>query len=254
MTDAVLQRRLHALGCPFAKNVNCSQPVELQRAVCWLEDSIIRRRDIPDRAPLRRRAFDAALAGYLAELEAPPHVVEASSCVGVSWLVRVALQLAFDDDRIRYNEPVDPWAGRCVPVVAGASTDESLAAVTRNIVMSLGSDHLPFPSTHVALQAVCSLAEARLAGRNSPSSPGDVVMGDVVVEGTAVVEKTLVLDELPLGFSTGDPKLDRIARILRLLYVRELRLLQNRINEAISSMQRITADPKTDSRLGQVGR
>jgi RLL motif containing protein 1 len=254
MKDAVLQRRLHALGCSFAKNVSCLEPLELQRAVCWLEDSIIRRRVIPDRAPLRGRAFDVSFTAYLAELEAPPHVIQASTGDAVSWLVRVALQIAFDDDRIRYNEPVDPWAGRCVPVVPGAATDNSLNAVTRSIVHDLGSEHLPFPSTHVALQAICSLVEARLAGRDSPSSPGDVVMGDVEVVEMKVAEKTMVLDELALGFSTGDPKLDRIARILRLLYVRELRLLQNRVNEAISSMQRITADPKTDSRLGQVGR
>jgi RLL motif-containing protein 1 len=36
--------------------------------------------------------------------------------------------------------------------------------------------------------------------------------------------------------------------------VEELRELQTRINEALVSVQAIIADPKTDHRLGKVGR
>jgi RLL motif-containing protein 1 len=46
---------------------------------------------------------------------------------------------------------------------------------------------------------------------------------------------------------------DRAAKLLRLLYVADLRQTQNNVNEAISRMQQHTADPKTDSRLGRVG-
>lgn len=44
------------------------------------------------------------------------------------------------------------------------------------------------------------------------------------------------------------------AKIVRLLHLKELRDLQTKINAAIVAVQAITADPKTDSRLGKVGR
>ena len=44
------------------------------------------------------------------------------------------------------------------------------------------------------------------------------------------------------------------AKILRLLHIKDLRELQTQINAAIVAVQAITANPKTDSRLGQVGR
>lgn len=48
--------------------------------------------------------------------------------------------------------------------------------------------------------------------------------------------------------------LNHAAKVLRLLYVQDLRDLQTRINEAIVAVQAITANPKTDTRLGKVGR
>jgi RLL motif-containing protein 1 len=44
------------------------------------------------------------------------------------------------------------------------------------------------------------------------------------------------------------------AKILRLLHIRELRELQNSANEAIVAVQGVTANPKTDTKLGKVGR
>jgi len=58
----------------------------------------------------------------------------------------------------------------------------------------------------------------------------------------------------PLGFDTKDSSLNRALLILRLLYIRDLRNLQTRINETIAVMQGYTAHPQTDSSLGRVGR
>lgn len=43
------------------------------------------------------------------------------------------------------------------------------------------------------------------------------------------------------------------AKIMRLLHIRDLRDLQNGINEAIVKVQALTANPKTDTKLGKVG-
>lgn len=61
-------------------------------------------------------------------------------------------------------------------------------------------------------------------------------------------------EEADSGFSLGDPVLNKAAKILRLLYIHDLRQLQTKINESIVSVQNITANPKTDTKLGQVGR
>jgi hypothetical protein len=41
--------------------------------------------------------------------------------------------------------------------------------------------------------------------------------------------------------------------VLNLLFLNELRSLQTSINESLVSIQKITADPKTDTALGKVG-
>ena len=57
-----------------------------------------------------------------------------------------------------------------------------------------------------------------------------------------------------LGFDTGDDDVNEAAKILRLLHIQDLRRLQTMINECIVAIQSITANPKTDTRLGKVGR
>jgi len=54
--------------------------------------------------------------------------------------------------------------------------------------------------------------------------------------------------------SSNDPMLDYPMRILRLLQIQSLRQLQTRINETIVAVQSLTANPKTDTKLGKVGR
>jgi len=61
------------------------------------------------------------------------------------------------------------------------------------------------------------------------------------------------LSAFPLGFSTGDALVDRAATLLRLLYIGDLRILQNKVNEIIVNVQEYTANPTTDAALGQVG-
>lgn len=50
-----------------------------------------------------------------------------------------------------------------------------------------------------------------------------------------------------------DVDVDQAAKILRLLQIHNVRSLQTVINETIVMVQHLTADPKTDSKLGKVG-
>lgn len=54
-------------------------------------------------------------------------------------------------------------------------------------------------------------------------------------------------------FIFADKNMDEAAKILRLLQIQSVRHVQTAVNENIVAIQEITADPKTDSKLGKVG-
>lgn len=59
--------------------------------------------------------------------------------------------------------------------------------------------------------------------------------------------------ETDVGFNTGDKNVIEAGKILRLLFIQDLRRLQTDINECIVSVQKVTSNPKTDTKLGKVG-
>lgn len=55
------------------------------------------------------------------------------------------------------------------------------------------------------------------------------------------------------GLDFNDPVLNQATKMLRLLHIQNLRQLQTQINELIVAVQSVTANPKTDTKLGKVG-
>jgi len=110
-------------------------------------------------------------------------------------------------------------------------------ALADSLQISKHPDHL------VTLQAICKLVAARLNPKalSNPSA--------VIPQGEPYPYK-----ESELGFDTGDPLVNDAAKILRLLHIQDMRTLQTKINECIVAIQAVTANPKTDTRLGKVGR
>ena len=99
------------------------------------------------------------------------------------------------------------------------------------------------PDHLITLLAVCKFVSTRLNPKalSDPSS--------VIPSGEPFPYK-----DTELGFDTGDKDVNEAAKILRLLHIQDLRSLQTKINECIVAVQTITANPKTDTRLGKVGR
>ena len=62
------------------------------------------------------------------------------------------------------------------------------------------------------------------------------------------------LSASPLGFDTRQADLNEACKVLRLLHIADLRDLQTSVNELVVKVQGITADPKTNSKLGRLGR
>ncbi|XP_023342890.1 UPF0568 protein C14orf166 homolog [Eurytemora carolleeae] len=247
------RRKLTALSYAAADTFSSSSQTEYRTLVLWLEDQKIRHYKIDDRKGLRdinAESWPQAFNDYLTELGCT--VLQKSPEEILDWLIGFAVRLVFGDDAEQYRKynsefisnlradqprlvssnPLDNLDFTAPEFKAGVENLADFLQVTKH------PDHL------VTLQAICKLVSRRLSSKaiQNPKS--------VVPEGQAFNYKD---DSLGL-LGTGDHKVDDAAKILRLLYINDLRELQTRINEAIVSVQAVTANPKTDTRLGKVGR
>lgn len=87
----------------------------------------------------------------------------------------------------------------------------------------------------------CLAAAARIPGSSNS-------------RGESTPSAATVLSEFPLGFSTGDKQVDIAAMVLRMLYIKDTRELQDQIDAAIIKMQEFTAEPKADATMRREGR
>lgn len=100
---------------------------------------------------------------------------------------------------------------------------------------------MPYHPNHLLqLEAVARIVHERVAPTASQK--------------TAVTGTPFPFDKGNDVVSANDPALDYPMRILRLLQIQSLRQLQTKINETIVAVQNLTANPKTDTKLGKVGR
>ncbi|KAL1117954.1 hypothetical protein AAG570_004265, partial [Ranatra chinensis] len=222
---------------------------QLRSLVLWLEDQKIRHYKIEDRAELRAIedlvGWLAAYDRYCRDLCMPQHLLESASnnrfAEQLEWLIGYAVQLDQYKDktvenlknkkmevpRVKSSNPLDNLDFDCEEFKNGV---KSLAELLK---VSSHPDHL------VTLQAVSSvIAQSVTNDTNNNKFEGGTMFP---------------IMEADLGFDLGDYVLNQAARILRLLYIHDLRDLQTSINECIVTVQNITADPKTDTKLGKVG-
>uniref|UniRef100_A0A0K0E5R5 Adenylate kinase isoenzyme 6 homolog n=1 Tax=Strongyloides stercoralis TaxID=6248 RepID=A0A0K0E5R5_STRER len=77
-----------------------------------------------------------------------------------------------------------------------------------------------------------------------------------IVEKPKKNDKSVVMspEEVPLGMKTsGNRKIDTLAKIVRLKYLEQFRDIQECVNQKINKAQTMTADPKTNMSLAKVG-
>nr|XP_048272962.1 RNA transcription, translation and transport factor protein-like [Myodes glareolus] len=165
----------------------------------------------------------------------------------IDWLLGLAVRLEYGDNTEKYKDLVpdnrksnDNTAKNAEPLinldVNNPDFKAGVMALANLLQIQRHDDYL------VMLKAICILVQERL-------TQDAVAKANQTKEGLPVA-----LDKHILGFDTGDAVLNEAAQILRLLHIEELRELQTKINEAIVAVQAIIADPKTDHRLGKVGR
>ncbi|XP_050810698.1 RNA transcription, translation and transport factor protein isoform X2 [Gopherus flavomarginatus] len=215
----MFRRKLTALDYHNPAGFNCRDETEFRNFIVWLEDQKIRHYKIEDRGSLRNIHNDEwpkAFEKYLKDVNCPFKIQERQETI--DWLLGLAVRLEYGDN---VNNP---------DFKAGVMALANLLQIQRH------DDYL------VMLKAIRILVQERLTqdaiGKANQSKEGLPV----------------ALEKHILGFDTGDAVLNEAAQILRLLHIEELRELQTKINEAIVAVQAIIADPKTDHRLGKVGR
>ncbi|XP_077957899.1 RNA transcription, translation and transport factor protein isoform X4 [Gasterosteus aculeatus] len=215
----MFHRKLTALDYHNPSAFDCTDDTQYRNCVVWLEDQKIRHYKIEDRGNLRNipsSDWPEAYQKYLQDLNCPFGAQEKQE--SVDWLMGLAVRYEYGDN------------GDSPDFKAGVTALANILKIQRH------DDYL------VMLKAIRILIQDKLSSEA-------ITKASHKQEGIPVA-----LDKHVLGFDTGDATLNEAAQILRLLHIEELRELQTRINEAIVAVQAIIADPKTDHRLGKVGR
>uniref|UniRef100_A0A3B4WHH0 RNA transcription, translation and transport factor protein n=1 Tax=Seriola lalandi dorsalis TaxID=1841481 RepID=A0A3B4WHH0_SERLL len=235
----MFRRKLTALDYHNPDGFDCKDETQFRNCIVWLEDQKIRHYKIEDRGDLRNipsSEWPKAYQKYLQDVNCPFGVQEKQEAV--DWLLGLAVRYEYGDNgekmksnyHLNSDKAIDPLVNldsNSPDFKAGVTALSNILKIQRH------DDYLVM------------LKVRRLLVWLQPHS---------CVFSSPLQGIPVALDKHILGFDTGDATLNEAAQILRLLHIEELRELQTKINEAIVAVQAIIADPKTDHRLGKVGR
>uniref|UniRef100_A0A3P8YJC8 RNA transcription, translation and transport factor protein n=1 Tax=Esox lucius TaxID=8010 RepID=A0A3P8YJC8_ESOLU len=232
----MFRRKLTALDYHNPSGFDHKDETEFRNFIVWLEDQKIRHYKIEDRGNLRNipsSEWPKYFQQYLQDVNCPFTSQERQE--SVDWLLGLAVRFEYGDNVEKYKN--------CQP-----ATTTNKAEKPTDPLIHLDSSNPDFKA------GVMGLANLLKIQRHDDYLVMLKVRG---MKPTTVLQPNglpVALDKHILGFDTGDATLNEAAQILRLLHIEELRDLQTRINEAIVAVQAVIADPKTDHRLGKVGR
>ncbi|KAK3882712.1 hypothetical protein Pcinc_012918 [Petrolisthes cinctipes] len=235
---------------PDSFNVNDER--NLRDLIVWLEDQKIRHYKIEDRGDLKAidsNDWPTAYKQYLGALNCPINPNDRPAVV--DWLLGLSVRFEYGDNAEKYkSETAENVTNRrqSAPKVVNTNPLDALdfqSSEFRDGVNRLAKqlNITPHPDHLITLKAASKLIRTRLSPE-ALQKPGDVVHQG----------KPYPIFESDLGFETGDYVLNNAGKALRLMYIHDLRELQTKINECIVAVQTITANPKTDTKLGKVGR
>lgn len=131
-------------------------------------------------------------------------------------------------------------------VDSAVTLDETASKALQQLAAVLEVDASEHGGDHEALLRACGRVLRRRILPYLDSSGG--------VAYAAEESKDVDLAAFPPGISTGNAAVDAAVTVLRMLYIADLREAQDAANDLIVTVQAFTANPRTDSSLGAVGR
>mmetsp|Transcript_30948 Transcript_30948/g.50306 ORF Transcript_30948/g.50306 Transcript_30948/m.50306 type:complete len:252 (+) Transcript_30948:39-794(+) len=243
-------RKLRALQYPHWDRFDPTDKRQYRTLIVWLEETKIRLYSIENRKPLRKvnedETWEPAFIKYLKDLEYPAPTKKLlgekdETLYVLDWMLSKAVSAEYSDQKELFNSQSIPWKPEDLSAKCNLK-DSSVVETLHEIADLLKiSDR---PNTKALAKAVCSTLENKF---------GRETLANMRKNGPGAPAEKADYSKCDLGFTTGDKDLDRACRILRLMYINRLATLQRGINRGLVEAQMITANPKTDSRLGKVG-
>ncbi|XP_076545930.1 RNA transcription, translation and transport factor protein-like [Osmia lignaria lignaria] len=249
----MFKRRLKALGYVEWEKVNVNDPQHFRKVVIWLEDQKIRQYSIEDRKPLRNlqsENWPKVFAKYCEDVKCP---ISNKPLDQLEWLVGHAIWLEAENNVEEYSQNVKEMKLKMkeeakVPQLRSKNPLDNLDFYSNEF--KTGTYALAkllriprHPNHLVTLKACSKLVQKRLNSECLRNPNSKIIRG-----------KPFPIMDINAGFQLNKPTLENAAKILALLYIQDIRNLQTKINEAIVRVQSITANPKTDTKLGKVGK
>ncbi|XP_042882907.1 RNA transcription, translation and transport factor protein-like [Penaeus japonicus] len=248
----MFRRKLMALEYMNPETFNINDEKSFRDLIVWLEDQKIRHYKIEDRGDLKAidsNEWPTTYKRYLGGLNCPTNPNDRQAVV--DWLLGLAVRFEYGDNVDKFKtETAENVRNKqqSAPKIVNTNPLDSLdfqSPEFRDGVNRLAKqlNITPHPNHLITLKAISKLIRTRLS-TEALQNPGEFVHQG----------KPYPIFESDLGFDTGDNVLNNAGKALRLMYIHDLRDLQTKINESIVAVQNITADPKTDTKLGKVGR
>lgn len=243
---------MRALGYMDWDQINTDDIYNVRRVVIWLEDQRIRHYTIDDRKRLRditANDWPQTFEKYCKDVECP---ITTNMTDQLEWLAGYAVWLEFGDNRKKYEQILESKSKAKnegnIPNTKPRNPIDNLDfnsdvfktevhALAKLLKVELHPDHLIMLQGCTKL--VCNKYDIEIFKQPMYKPHLDENVGSMT---------------MLRSFNMGEVMLDKAAKGLSLLYIQDLRNLQTKINETIVAVQNITADPKTDTKLGQVGK
>lgn len=238
-----------------------------------MEDQKIRHYKVQDRSRLRDIKSSNWPDAYRSYLEDVACLVKSKRKEEeLEWLLAFAVRLEYGDNADKYKKQNITSNNMNVPKVVSTNPLDNLDFQSGDFIkgVNLLADMLKItqhPDHLITLKAVSTLIKSRLS-EDALANPNSVIIKVSIfnafgikiflfysdISQTSLQGTPFPFQDADSGFDMDDYVLNKAAKIMRLLYIHNLRALQTQINECIVAVQSLTANPKTDTKLGQVGR
>ncbi|XP_060533130.1 RNA transcription, translation and transport factor protein [Cylas formicarius] len=245
----MVRRFLEALNYPNFDKINVEDETTFKNIVVWLETTKINaasRNTLYLLKNINDRGWDKSFDLYKNDVGCP--VLE-SRVEYLQWLLGKAVQIETSKNKALYlKHSVNTIKSSNVPNMVAENPLDKLDFGGKEFTLRINQlakslKIVPYPDPLVTLKAVRKVITTRLAP-DCVENPQNYIL-----TGTP-----FPYEDADLGFDLNDPVLNKAAKILRMLYIHDLRDLQTKANEMVVAIQNITANPKTDTKLGKVGR